>query len=156
MTADPSTVPAAVDPSATLEFRVIGTPAPQGSFFAILVRGRPQVVADSKATKPWRVEVGRAAANAVRARGGWLPVNEATEVTVWFWLPRGSSVRRVLPFVRPDVDKLARSTLDALTACGVLVDDARVTDLVVRKRYADGEIAPGARVRVRPVDAVLL
>lgn len=138
-----------------LVIRAIGTPAPQGSFFATMIRGRPQVVADNKATKPWRAAVVEACNSAVRAHG-WIPINEATEVEAVFILTRPKSVRRLLPFVKPDLDKLARSTLDALTTAGVLVDDARVTDLIVRKRYAEPGQACGARIRVRAVAAVMV
>lgn len=37
-----------------------------------------------------------------------------------------------------DLDKLARGLLDALTGCAFL-DDSQVTDLRMRKRYADGK-----------------
>ena len=40
------------------------------------------------------------------------------------------------PTVKPDVDKLSRSVLDALTGI-VWVDDAQVVDKTVRKRYAE-------------------
>lgn len=139
-----------------LVVRAIGEPAPQGSFFAVLVRGRPTVVADNKATKPWRAVVEKAAKSAITAAGGWLPITDATEVLIVFALARPKSVKRLLPHVRPDLDKLARSTLDALTAAGVLADDATVTDLILRKRYAEGDTRPGARIVIRPVSEVLL
>lgn len=142
-----------------LAVRVIHEPAPQGSFFAQIVgkgRGmRAIVVSDNKRTEPWRKAVGEAARNAMRAYQ-WLTLADACSVEIVFLLTRPKTVRRVWPCVRPDVDKLARSTLDALTAAGVFADDALVVRLAVEKRYAEGRQQPGARITVRPVDEVLL
>jgi crossover junction endodeoxyribonuclease RusA len=46
-----------------------------------------------------------------------------------------------------DVDKHARTILDALQDAGVIKDDAQVTDLRVSKRYGH---VPGARITVWP------
>jgi Holliday junction resolvase RusA-like endonuclease len=139
-----------------LVIRAVGEPAPQGSFFAVIVKGRPQVVADSKLTKPWRAAVVEAAAGAMRADGAWLMLTGPTAVEIVFWLARPRSVRRLLPSVRPDVDKLARSTLDALVTAEVIGDDALIVDLTARKRYASAGQAAGARIVVTCMDGALL
>lgn len=133
-----------------LDIRAVGTPAPQGSFFAILVKGRPQVVADNKATKPWRADVVAAAELAMRAAGGWLQLNEPVSVEMVFYLERPPSIgrARVWPHVRPDLDKYIRSTLDALTG-SVVTDDSRVVRIVAEKRYCEPGQPAGARIRVR-------
>lgn len=137
---------------ATLAIRVVDhEPAPQGSFSAVIRGKRAVLFSDNTKTAPWRAAVVKAAHSAIEA-SSWLPiVDGAVEVGVMFYLARPASVRRAMPFVRPDVDKLARSTLDALTTAQVLSDDATVTDLTVRKRYADNGRPPGAIVLVRPV-----
>ena len=73
------------------------------------------------------------------------------------FLPRPKTVTRPYPDRQNDGDddKYARALLDAMTLGQVYVDDSRVCDLVMRKRYADGRPA-GAVVRVRPMDGVLL
>ena len=43
--------------------------------------------------------------------------------------------KRTYPCRKPDIDKLARSTLDAIVTTGVIVDDSRVIDLHVRKVF---------------------
>jgi Holliday junction resolvase RusA-like endonuclease len=63
---------------------------------------------------------------------------------VSFRLAKPKTVKRDLPSVRPDLDKLARATLDALTTAQVVTDDAQVCDLWVSKRYG----IPGADVTV--------
>lgn len=84
-------------------------------------------------------------ARAAFARVGLYPGGVAISIDVY--LARPVSVnprRRPLPTVKPDVDKIARLVLDALTGVAY-VDDAAVCTLTIRKRYAD---ARGPRVVV--------
>lgn len=143
----------------TRVIHIHGTPAPQGSKKAFAIKkggkytGKVALAESSKAVKPWRAAVVEAAAGQATIVG---PV--AVAITFYLERPKGhygtgrnagtvKPAAPALPGVKPDVDKLVRSTLDGLTSAGVYVDDARVTDLVVAKRYADGR-APGATVRV--------
>jgi len=66
------------------------------------------------------------------------PWEGAVALNITFYMPRPKSCpkTRLYPEVRPDVDKLERCVLDALT--GVLyADDGQVTDLQSRKRYSE-------------------
>lgn len=89
------------------------------------------MVESSKKVGPWRADVELAARRAmIEAFTG--PV----AVTITFLMPmpksRPAKIRRlgtIWSSVRPDIDKLARSTLDALTASGIIDDDARVARL---------------------------
>ena len=133
-------------PFGGVAFRVHGTPAPQGSKRAFVVKGRAIVTDVNPAPlKTWREDVKHAALDAMNGR---LPLEGAVEVKVTFYLPKPKSVKRELPSVRPDIDKTTRSLLDALTSAGVFRDDSQVTDLHARKRYAE---IPGAEVIVRVV-----
>jgi Holliday junction resolvase RusA-like endonuclease len=49
---------------------------------------------------------------------------------------------------KPDIDNLAKSTLDAMTDDGWWVDDAQITDLRVVKRYHGKSGHPGATITV--------
>lgn len=60
----------------------------------------------------------------------------AVYVGLRFFLKRGKTVSRKTPFVRPDIDKLARAVLDALTGI-VFRDDAQVVKLHCSKSYSD-------------------
>lgn len=137
-------------------FRVRGTPAPQGSHRAFVNRrtGRAIVTDDSPATRPWRADVRAAAAEAM---GDAPPMGRAVRVYLMFRFdrPRGHhGARGLLPsapvdkVTRPDLDKLQRSTLDALTGL-VFRDDALVVDLVASKRWATDAEPAGATVTVR-------
>lgn len=135
--------------TAELVVRVHGTPAPQGSKNGFIRGGRVVLVETSEALPAWREAVLAAGENAVLA-AGWLPLTDAVAADVTIWLPRPRTIRRPLPCVTPDIDKLARGCLDALKLAKVYADDALVVDLVVRKRYADGR-PTGATIRITAV-----
>lgn len=139
-----------------LSFRVVGTPAPQGSKRHV---GNGVMIESSKKVRPWRQDVRAAAADAIDSHAWEAPAG-AVLVSITFYLqrPKGhygsgrnaGTVRPTAPrspAVKPDVDKLVRSTLDALTEAGVLRDDAQVVELAARKRYATGPV--GAFVEVQ-------
>lgn len=149
-----------------LAFRVIGTPTPVGSFYARIIGKfvkpnlvqdpRAIIVPDNKKSAPWRQAVIAATKNAIRAQEfEWVPLSEAVRVEFTFLLERPKTVRRLMPWVKPDVDKLARNSLDGLTEAKVFLDDGQVCDLLTSKRYADG-VPAGAQVRVIDMASVLL
>lgn len=124
----------------TPEFEVRGLPVAQGSVRAFVVRGRARVVSVTKELKAWRETI----ADVARNWYGDAPLEEGpVELTVIFHLPRPARPKGDgrLPIAYPDVDKLARGVLDALTGV-VYVDDAQVTDLKVLKRFG----RPGALI----------
>ena len=69
--------------------------------------------------------------------GAWEPFDGPLHVDVTFYLPRGRTVTRELPSVKPDLDKLQRALGDILTIAGIITDDARVTRWSPRKRYGE-------------------
>ncbi len=136
-----STVP--VTPLSGVAFFVAGIPAPQGSKRAFVRGNRAVLVESSAKVRPWRDAVRHEAADAMN---GAVPWDGAVTVTVTFYFPKPASVRRPLPTVRPDLDKLIRSTLDGLKDGGAYTDDARVVQIVPAKVYG---ARPGAAVTVR-------
>jgi Holliday junction resolvase RusA-like endonuclease len=95
--------------------------------------------------KTWREDVKAAAVDAMNGR---IPFEGPVELLVTFVLVKPKSVKRVWPFVRPDLDKLLRSTGDALTSAGVYGDDSQLVKITAQKLYG---IHPGAEVLVRVV-----
>lgn len=75
---------------------------------------------------------------AKRAGVTCVPKGRGVTVSViyGFARPKGRDRLRVDPCVRPDVDKLSRALLDALTGIAY-DDDGQVVALSVRKIYAD-------------------
>lgn len=129
-----------------LSFTVWGEPKPQGSKKAFVVKGRAVMIDDNKpALKAWRDAVANAARAALSVAEIDDPAEGALAVAIEFVFARPKSVKRALPYVAPDIDKLARSVLDALTTASVWKDDGQVTTISARKIYGP---APGARVSV--------
>lgn len=146
-----------------IEFIVHGEPAPQGSKNQWGAEANPR-------TKPWRAAVSAAAADAmivatdhadVAVDSRRLPLADAVQVRVKFVFTRpkshygtgknadvlkGSAPEYVTR--APDVDKLARAVLDALTGI-VFRDDAQVAHLNVWKQYGRSAYA---RVQVAPLE----
>jgi Holliday junction resolvase RusA-like endonuclease len=133
-----------------------GTPIPQGSMIAVR-RGRKTVLVPDNASdlKPWREAITTAAG--ARARlDSWVTLDGPCKVILDFYLDRPAAARRRRwPHVRPDIDKLARACLDALKGTA-FIDDARVVELIARKHYAEPGAPCGVRIRVRPMEDVLL
>jgi len=127
-------------PMEGIGFTVRGIPAPQGSKRHV---GKGVMVESSKKVQPWRQDVRHAAEDAMN---GHLPFEGPLEVVVTFTLPKPKTVKRLLPSVRPDLDKLLRSTLDALGSAGVYGDDSQVVHVAAWKVYG---IIPGAGIIVR-------
>lgn len=99
----------------------------------------------SAALKAWRNQIIFAA----RMQWGLRPPL-AGPLLVWleFAMPAPKRKVRELPTVRPDLDKLVRPCLDALTASAIYSDDAQVTELRATKRYAAEDEGPGVRIRI--------
>lgn len=139
---------------AELFFFAAGTPAAKGSksFKGMTSRADgtkfARLVESSKKVKPWE----RAVCAALLARPGFAMFRGAVVVELEFRFDRPASHgRKRLPCWSKgagDVDKLARSTLDALTAAGVWNDDSQVVRLVVDRRYCGEGERPGCLIRV--------
>ena len=130
-----------------IRFVVIGDPAPQGSKRHV---GHGVMVESSKRVKPWRQAV---AVAAVAARNGAPALDCPVDVAITFWLPRPASLTRkrlaLGPCRKPDIDKLLRSTFDALSDAGVWTDDARVVSCTAAKRYTVITGHAGAEITIR-------
>ena len=136
-----------------LSFTVHGLAAPQGS--KRVIHGR--MVEDSKKSRPWRQEV---VAEALQARVDTTTttIHGPVVVILTFRLQRpkahyraNGEIRADAPvFVpkKPDIDKLTRTILDALTIAAVIADDAQVAKLEAVKVYATGSGLPGVDVTV--------
>lgn len=142
----------------TIFFRVYGLPVPQGS--KVLVgKGAKKILVEGNRSKlmPWRQEVAQLATVEMGNDGPW---EDAVGVRLTFILPRpqghygtgrnahvvkDSSPKR--PVTKPDLDKLIRSMLDAMTGI-VFRDDSQVAILDCAKVYAVVGDSPGAHVEV--------
>jgi crossover junction endodeoxyribonuclease RusA len=121
----------------TVQFTVYGIPIPQGSTKAFIPKGwnRAIITSDNKKTKPWRQEIAGTARDAMQ---GLSPAGRAIPISVrcCFYFDKPKSVKKSVngKTTKPDVDKLARAVLDALTGI-TFDDDSQVTELYVMKRF---------------------
>lgn len=140
-----------------LDIDVHGTPAPQGSKRHV---GRGIMVESSKKVKPWREAV--KAAVLLTSDQPQPPADGPVTVDISFRLARpashygtGRNAERLRPTApqrpttKPDLDKLIRSTLDALKDVGVYRDDSQVVTIITAKHYCCHDEWPGARIIVR-------
>ena len=127
-----------------LSFSVIGKPEPKGSTRIVPVRGRAVITSDNAKLKAWQHAIQWTA----RTLAAPLFVG-AVDVVLVFRLTRPPSLSRLHrhPARRPDVDKLARAVLDALTG-ELLHDDGQVVGLHARKVFAHPSASPGVDVTV--------
>jgi crossover junction endodeoxyribonuclease RusA len=121
-----------------INFFVEGEPAPQGSKTARVVNGRVVMWEASKKVKPWRDAV-TAQALVTMLAYNLKTITEPVELVLDFKLPKPKSVNREFPSVKPDLDKLIRSTCDALTQSEIYQDDALVIGIGASKTYATGQ-----------------
>lgn len=134
-----------------IKFSVNGTPVPQGSGF---VTGKHGQVFSPRAVKvnPWRSDIATEAGRVCP-----VPLPGPVAVLIGFRVKRPKNHYRTgrnahllkdgapgYPDGKPDIDKLARAVLDALTGV-VFWDDAQVVTLGVSKGYAD---IPGADLEI--------
>lgn len=138
-----------------VRFFVAGVPIPKGSAKAFVVGSRAVVTHDNAKTKPWQ----RAIAAKARSEAPGL-MEGAVKVELQFDLPRpkshGKPGRKSWAsehVTRPDLDKLVRTVLDALTGI-VWRDDSQVVEVVARKGYEDdsGERPAGVYIAVMRYD----
>lgn len=134
-----------------MRFTVYGTPGPKGSKRHV---GNGVMVESSAKVKPWAEAVKWAAFEAMQPRAG-QGIRGPVSLHVTFTLAKPKSApkkMRSYPERKPDIDKLLRSTLDALKSAGCYEDDARVIELTAAKRFPhegdDSLHLPGAVIRI--------
>lgn len=136
-----------------LTFTVYGQPQPQGSTRAFIPRGwnRPVITTDNKRLKPWRQEVAAVAREQMQDAGADLvprPLAVRVEAQFYFARPKSAKKHQIDKTTKPDVEKLARALLDALSGI-CYEDDAQVSQGVFAK-YLD--TTPRTVVTVRAVE----
>jgi Holliday junction resolvase RusA-like endonuclease len=120
-------------------FTIFGVAQPQGSTRAFMPRGwtRPVITTDNAKVKPWRQELAQTAMVAMHECGAKLAargVPISIVLTFHFDKPKSEKKFAVHKVTKPDLDKLLRAVLDALTGIAY-ADDSQVTECRVAKIF---------------------
>lgn len=139
---------------------VPGVPKPQGSKRALVHRSTGRaVVMDSnvKGLAAYRADIREEWKRAQASGEILLDFGGYRMLDVIFWMERPKAHLNarggiklsapVHPATRPDVDKLLRAVLDALTGLA-FDDDARVVQVLVAKRYTDFGTPVGTAITI--------
>jgi crossover junction endodeoxyribonuclease RusA len=136
----------------TIKMLIYGVPIAQGSMKGFLPKGwtRPIITSDSKKTKPWKQEIAGAAASAMTKRKLDQVSDGPVLVELAFYFDRPKSLKKTIlhKVTKPDVDKLARAVLDALTG-PVFKDDSQVVSLRITKGF---DATPRAEITINFAD----
>ena len=137
-----------------VSFHVIGTPGPQGSKRHV---GNGIMRESSAKVAPWRQDV-VAAARLALGIGVAAPLDGPLALTITFRFPATTSWKAAdktrgwrWKDRTPDLDKLLRSTGDALTTSGLIADDARIVAISAEKIETTGWT--GAAIHIGPARA---
>ena len=131
-----------------LRFTVNGAPQPKGSMKAFIPKGwtRPVLTTSNASLKAWEQTIRSVAQAHVSAY-----TTDPVRVRLRFALPCPQSLSRRASrrphTMRPDVDKLARAALDALTGV-IFKDDSQVYALSAVKQYARDDQPPHVTISI--------
>jgi Holliday junction resolvase RusA-like endonuclease len=146
-----STTPPLIEDA--LRFVVFGHPQGKGSKRVLPIRNSAKIVLvdSNRNARPWANRVADSAAEAMARdkRSKLLRNAVSVELLFCFLRPKGhygsgrnaSKLKPSSPAhmaTMPDVDKLCRCALDALTGV-VLVDDSQIVELIASKVYSEPE-----------------
>ena len=140
----------------SLSFVVVGTPKPQPRPRATIRNGRAGVYNPPIADE-WK--------RAVMVYA-WLdnkpcdPFAKQIKVTIHFYLPRPKTLKTVKKWLmreiyhtsKPDIDNLIKSTLDALTDCGMWHDDSQICIIEATKMYESKPDGSGAYIIIEEIE----
>lgn len=128
-------------------YRIEGTAIPQGSKTATVINGRAVLFDSNKKLKEWRRSVTQQLTEQLRDVAPFPP-SIPLGVVMIFRLPKPKTVKRVLPSVKPDLDKLIRAIFDSATNAGVWAGDEQVTYVNATKVYCREDEAPHVKITV--------
>lgn len=120
-----------------------GIPQPQGSKNAYRRGNKILLVEANKNLPAWRRLV---TDKLEQANVSCQPLTGAVSLDVMFFMPRGKTVKREMPTVPPDLDKLIRAINDSATDAGVIEDDSQVIEIVAYKFYEAENLPIGALI----------
>jgi Holliday junction resolvase RusA-like endonuclease len=132
----------------SLHIFIPGESEPQGSARGFIVGDRVIITSANKRLKAWRTKAVLTIRQAMLDAGMTEPWRVPVEVSIGDSRRSPKRCKRVYPCVRPDLDKIVRAALDALTEASVITDDCLVCKLHAWKQY---DTEPGVYITVEEI-----
>lgn len=130
---------------------VEGRPAPQGSKS---YKGNQRFVEASKYLPAWRNAIVLAIKQQQETEQNIHKFTGPVRVVITFFIEKPKNPKWPYPATTPDLDKLCRGVMDAVTQAGLWTDDCLVVELVANEVWAgsstDSYPVPGARIYIEP------
>ena len=141
----------------TLAFTVYGVAMSKGNHRAVQPKGMkfPVITETNRSVASWQQLVAEGASRAIAQlpEGERVLLASGVRVTIAYYLPRPKKFHKRGVFVhhatKPDVDRLQRAILDALTAVAYH-DDKQVTEIIAGKYYAGVDAPARVDIAVEP------
>ena len=130
-----------------LVLNIIGKPAPKGSKGAIIRGDKPILFETCKNQKKFEKNIVTQTLEQIPETWETILKPQPITASLTFLLPKPKT-KRAEPTVPPDIDKLTRNVLDALTKAKIWQDDGQVTIINARKRYATDREIPGVKIKI--------
>lgn len=121
-----------------VQFRIIGDPVGWTAPRQGLVKGsKKRITFQTPQLKRWQGCISAQVSISHRP----LLIDGAIGVSLTFFLTKPKSNRSALPVVKPDLDNLVKSTLDAMKKI-VFRDDCVIVEIQAKKRWCNGRYTP--------------
>ena len=139
--------------SEALRMTIPGPPVPKGRPRFAVIKGRARTYTDSK-TAHYEHRTAWLISNATRARE-LAPAGVPVRVDILAIFPRPKRLMRkkdpaglMAHPVRPDLDNVAKTILDSVTAAGVWADDGQVTCIRAEAAYCEKDQEPRVEMSI--------
>lgn len=131
-----------------LKIFVPGIPASKGSMS--ISRSGHMYPADKK-LKKWSRDISLIS----KSKSHDEPTDGPVSVTLSFYFSKKTNNQWTEYTKKPDIDKISRAVLDALTGI-IYIDDCQVYHLEAKKLYAEFGHEPGVVIEIRPATQIVL
>jgi Holliday junction resolvase RusA-like endonuclease len=121
-----------------------GKATPQGSKKGFVINGRAVLVDASEGNKAWRAHV----TQRIKEHEEYIRYKGPVHVTVAFYMEKAKTNKKTFMIQKPDIDKLCRSVMDAMTDAEIIEDDSRVVSLSAYKYWETDEMCPGVFIHI--------
>lgn len=129
-------------------YEILGTPRPKGSKTPVTRNGKTWLIETSKYQKDYEKQ---ATLQILGQKEPWHichPKSTPISMSIVFCMQKPKKGKYDHPVVKPDLDKLVRTILDACTNAKLFEDDSQITTITTSKKYTQNE--PYTQITLTP------